>query len=730
MAVTNFIAKPYFANNGGINEKSSEVLVSDNEARNMQNFILRKTGKLVERPGFEQFIDISSSDTSSILAIEQFKSESLNQILVITSQDSWKSPFTLDSSSINVTPLSFSTPSHSQFGGFASDTISTSAYPSLAMANNNLYVANSHRIYTYDGAKYQSFGLYPPEQNVSTTITGQAGSLSTSTYYAYAFTFSSSTTGYESNPKDTTNTFIHGVDFSSSATSHSLVFDSVSILDPKVDTINIYRTFGASDSTQLSNRYFILDSIPSSQPGYLDTKADTQLGIEMPFDNFPLAKFDEEGLLEKDPEKRIIPKLIIFHQNRLFSADGVDSILRFSPFGRPESFSPLNQININTAKSDKQVITGFGTLFDELVIFRNKSMYALTGSSISDFVVRKISDDFGCLAPRTIKQVGNILIFYSNQGWAAYTSGGLVERISDKIEDTVSNLITPEVMGSALFFDDKMYWATAIIQESFVVQSDSGTNYTMAVSTAGELFTYPGGIGPASPTVYGPAGSYQLKIDTNGNPYLSTGSGATDAPTLIDSDGMGWDLTASPGGDLIVSSSDEVIATSTIMVYDYANNAWVKIGTSNPNIANDVFGELQDDDGRPSIAIAGQGYVYKYNRGSADTDDGTDVVSKYTSKFYDLGEPNFLKIFRHLQIEFSKANEDYTVTLECMYDYSDAVVHTYTRTITAGAGLQQERFGLKGNAKSFSFRVTCESTDAKPEIIGWTLYAKLRSVRS
>lgn len=731
MAVVNFVSSRYFNNSGGINEKVSDALIPDTEARQVQNLILRKTGKLVERPGFEKFVDISTSDTTDMRAIYQHISETDNKLLVITSQDSWTSPFSLFSSSTAMSPVSFSTISHTRFGGYTSDTLSTSAYPSITSANNNTYVANGHRVYSFDGDKYSSFGIYPPEQALSNSGTAAAGEVSTSKYYAYAYTLSNSITGYESNPLDTTDKFVNGSLFSSSFTSVSLVFNSVSIYDPKVDSINLYRTFGAASVAELSNRYFFLDTTPSSNPGYLDIKADTELGIEMDYDNYPFAEFNGDGLLKRDADDQITPKVVLFHQNRMWLANGKDSILRFSSFGRPESTSPLYTININSAKSDRQKITTLATLFDELVIFRDRSLYVLTGSSPSDIVVRKVSDDFGCIAPRTVKQVGNLLLFYSSQGWAAYTSGGIVDRISDNLEDTVSNIANPDDMQSALYFDDKMYWTTTVVTSSFVIEADDGSNYTVGAAITGELLTYPGGFSPVKITLYSPNGdTWELRINSIGTPYLISGAGTIDAPLLEDANTAKWLMSASPSGEIVTTENTAADVSSTIVVYDYANNSWIKMATSNSSVNNKVFGELRDSDGRSTVAVAGPGKIYKYNRNSEDQDDGTNVTSEFTTKFYDVGEPNFLKIFRHLQIEFDRSNEDYTVQVDCMYDYSDAVIHSYTRTITAGSGMQQERFGLNGNAYSFSFKMTLTSEDAKPGVLGWTIYSKLRSVRT
>lgn len=735
MAIVSFEPRAYFAHTGGINEKSSEVLVADNELSDARNLILNQTGALVERYGFEKAIDISSSDNSAMLLVEQFITPDQDKILLITENNAWQGNFSLVSSSFLPSVVSYNTVSDSRFGGFASDGFTGSEYPSFAVANNNAYIADGNRIYSFDGTSMQTFGIYPPTVEPSFTSVSQASSsLSTSTFVSYAVTFSSSKTGYESNPFETTDPFFHDIVIVGANNSVSIDLASISIYDPKVDTFNIYRTFQVSDTLTLTNRYFLLDSVSTGAAGYLDQKSDFDLGREINLDNYPLNRFNEvTGLLRPNAVDRIIPQYIFWHQNRMWCATGDDSKLYFSAFGRPESYSPVNFINISAAKGDNQFITGITALFDELLIFRNRSIYALTGTDITNFTVRKISDDYGCLSPRSIKQIENGLVFYSTQGWAVYSSGGIVNRISDNIEDTVRGIVSPKNMAAGVYFDEKQYMCSADLQSSFVLQDSAGINWEISILTTGVLVVSPGG---ASPIANGGAldsngASWVLSVTTLGQLVFSPGTFVSNLPSLTDSSGVSWDIEPSTIGQIItISATGEDDLLAPIMVFDYYNNAWTKFTSANAELDNNIISNARNTDGRHFVLIGGAGKVYKYSAESSDRDDQTGVVSYFQSKFYDYGSPNALKIFRHLQVEFQKANEDYDVTVDCLYNWSGEIQHSFTRTISAGTGVQQERFGLTGNAYSVAFKCTMTGTNSKPKVFGWTVYAKLRSVRS
>lgn len=118
----------------------------------------------------------------------------------------------------------------------------------------------------------------------------------------------------------------------------------------------------------------------------------------------------------------INPQLVKVHKNRVFAVKKNSSTLYFSDAGNPSSFPANNFIQINT--NDGQVITGLEVLQDALVIFKEESIFVLTGeplgsgntTTIGNLQLRKANSDVGCTAGRSVQRVGSVLFFMHKSG--------------------------------------------------------------------------------------------------------------------------------------------------------------------------------------------------------------------------------------------------------------------------------------------------------------------------
>lgn len=118
----------------------------------------------------------------------------------------------------------------------------------------------------------------------------------------------------------------------------------------------------------------------------------------------------------------ISPQFVKIHKNRVYCANKNSSILYFSDAGSPTSFPANNFIQINT--NDGQNITGIDELGDSLIIFKDESVWLLTGeplgagntTTIGNLQLRQANSDVGCSAFRTIKRVGQVLFFMHYTG--------------------------------------------------------------------------------------------------------------------------------------------------------------------------------------------------------------------------------------------------------------------------------------------------------------------------
>ena len=113
----------------------------------------------------------------------------------------------------------------------------------------------------------------------------------------------------------------------------------------------------------------------------------------------------------------ITPQFVCIHKNRVYCANANSSTLYFSDAGNPTSFPANNFIQINT--QDGQNITGISELLDNLVIFKDESVWILTGeplgagnlTTIGNLQLQQANSAVGCTSFRSIQLVNQSLIF-------------------------------------------------------------------------------------------------------------------------------------------------------------------------------------------------------------------------------------------------------------------------------------------------------------------------------
>lgn len=99
---------------------------------------------------------------------------------------------------------------------------------------------------------------------------------------------------------------------------------------------------------------------------------------------------------------------------------------------------------IEVSMNDGQQITGIKVLGDNLIIFKTRSIYVLsfTGDPDVPFILQgggKTNSDVGCVAPFSIQEVENGLMFLSYDG-LYYFDGSNSEKVSDRINPTILGL--------------------------------------------------------------------------------------------------------------------------------------------------------------------------------------------------------------------------------------------------------------------------------------------------
>jgi hypothetical protein len=140
-------------------------------------------------------------------------------------------------------------------------------------------------------------------------------------------------------------------------------------------------------------------------------------------------------------------------KNRVFMAGGPDNPtkLSYSALSNPQDWTTSNDAGwIEVGLNDGQKITGLKAFYDVLVIFKERSIYLLTGysgdpSSSYFFELRPVNSSIGAVSNRAIVQAGNEIYFLSDKGVytlsAVQTYGDLsINSISFKIQPLIDEL--------------------------------------------------------------------------------------------------------------------------------------------------------------------------------------------------------------------------------------------------------------------------------------------------
>lgn len=140
-------------------------------------------------------------------------------------------------------------------------------------------------------------------------------------------------------------------------------------------------------------------------------------------------------------------------KNRVFMAGSTSNPtkLSYSALSNPEDWTTVDDAGwIEIGLNDGQKIIGLKAFFDVLIIFKEHSIYVLSGSSgnpVSDdyFSVGSINSSIGAVSNRSIVQVGNDIYFLSDKGIfnlkGVQSYGDLnVSNISFKIQPLIDEL--------------------------------------------------------------------------------------------------------------------------------------------------------------------------------------------------------------------------------------------------------------------------------------------------
>lgn len=98
-------------------------------------------------------------------------------------------------------------------------------------------------------------------------------------------------------------------------------------------------------------------------------------------------------------------------------------------------------IRINGTNDGLAISCLMGEFQNNFYVGRNYDLYALSGYDLRDFVVRKVSDQVGCMENNSVQEVNNVLNWLSHRGVEGL-SGTQINWLSYPIDPTIKTIIT------------------------------------------------------------------------------------------------------------------------------------------------------------------------------------------------------------------------------------------------------------------------------------------------
>jgi len=143
-------------------------------------------------------------------------------------------------------------------------------------------------------------------------------------------------------------------------------------------------------------------------------------------------------------------KHVGFFRNRFLTANVSGALTRVRLSGELDetdwtvkipgkSTTPVN-IDIAGTNDGKPVRCLMGEYQNAYFIGREDELYALYGNDRRDFVLRKVSDEVGCIEPKSVQEKNGSLYWMSLRGVEKLT-GTQIERVSDPIRPTIEEII-------------------------------------------------------------------------------------------------------------------------------------------------------------------------------------------------------------------------------------------------------------------------------------------------
>lgn len=195
------------------------------------------------------------------------------------------------------------------------------------------------------------------------------------------------------------------------------------------------------------------------------------------------------------------PKYIEVNQNRMMigGVTSSPSSVLFSEVGEPEFFNPDNSFEVRT--NDGDVVTGFVSFNDQLIIMKQRSFHKVIGDSADNYQLVQISDQYGCLNNNSIVKYDQKVLWLDQSGIIEY-NGANHQIISTPIEGIFRrmNIRDAKVTATGVHYPDrKQVWFAIPIDQTAPFEVIQANNITIVYDYVINAWTFFDGY---TPTVY------------------------------------------------------------------------------------------------------------------------------------------------------------------------------------------------------------------------------------
>lgn len=374
----------------GVNLNTDMGAIHPKEAEEALNVNLHK-GTLRKRSGYTLEHDLST--VGKILGLCDY-----------LKNDDTK-PYGLDPQTI----LKVGTHLYKISGGSASEVgsslgLSSTELASFCVANNRVYFCDSEVFKVTDGSNVYDAQITRPS-SAPTVGEGTAGNLTGT--YDYKITWYSSTWGQESPASDASST-IELTDKKAALTSLPTTAP-----DSRCDKKKIYRR----KVSAFESEWTYVDEVATATASYDDdTKDEDLIGLDIA----PLS------YSQSLPDFRFLA----YQADVLFAAGSDDkpTALYYTRAGMPWTMDRYLEVG---SGHDTDRITGLAAFQGIVVVFKERSIWLISGNSPSTFFVRKVKPGVGCRSHHSIVNIGDVLLFLAEDGFYAF-DGANADRIGSE----------------------------------------------------------------------------------------------------------------------------------------------------------------------------------------------------------------------------------------------------------------------------------------------------------